>query len=134
MIKWSWKEKQFCGHCLLPRLIKPRMLIIGLQVLFVSHDLRYWASQRLPVQHTLCHSKLHRQRLIDCSSICIASGPVWLQCEECLKWRSIPSDHYDGIPEIWHCSQNPSRRYRCVSGLGALTLSVPHCSHTKQRL
>lgn len=31
----------------------------------------------------------------------------------------------DDIPEMWHCSQNPSRRYRCVSGLRALTLSVP---------
>lgn len=58
---------------------------------------------------------------------------MWLQCEECLKWRSILSNHYDDIPEIWHCSQNPNRRYRCVSGLRAMTLSVP-IVHTKQRL
>ncbi|KAM7389829.1 hypothetical protein PAMP_023783 [Pampus punctatissimus] len=43
-------------------------------------------------------------------------GPVWLQCEECLKWRSIPASHYSVIPEIWNCSQNPNPRYRsCTS-------------------
>ncbi|XP_042275013.1 MORC family CW-type zinc finger protein 3 [Thunnus maccoyii] len=43
-------------------------------------------------------------------------GPMWLQCEECLKWRSIPANHYDDIPESWNCSQNPNARYRsCTS-------------------
>nr|XP_020450973.1 MORC family CW-type zinc finger protein 3-like isoform X2 [Monopterus albus] len=39
-------------------------------------------------------------------------GPIWLQCEECLKWRSIPAHHYSVIPESWNCSQNPNPRYR----------------------
>ncbi|KAK7922406.1 hypothetical protein WMY93_009308 [Mugilogobius chulae] len=43
------------------------------------------------------------------------SGPTWLQCEECLKWRSVPAGHYDVIPENWNCSQNPNPRYRSCS-------------------
>ena len=46
------------------------------------------------------------------SALCRA--PVWLQCEECLKWRSVPADHYDVVPESWNCSQNPNPRYRCA--------------------
>ncbi|KAI9526720.1 hypothetical protein NQZ68_036513 [Dissostichus eleginoides] len=42
-------------------------------------------------------------------------GPIWLQCEECLKWRSVPSSHYNTIPESWNCSQNPNPRYRSCS-------------------
>ncbi|XP_062281002.1 MORC family CW-type zinc finger protein 3 [Scomber scombrus] len=43
-------------------------------------------------------------------------GPLWLQCEECLKWRNVPESHYDVIPENWNCSQNPNPRYRsCTS-------------------
>uniref|UniRef100_A0A671W4N9 Zgc:152774 n=1 Tax=Sparus aurata TaxID=8175 RepID=A0A671W4N9_SPAAU len=42
-------------------------------------------------------------------------APVWLQCEECLKWRSIPANHYDDVPESWNCSQNPNPRYRSCS-------------------
>ncbi|XP_070818660.1 MORC family CW-type zinc finger protein 3 [Chaetodon trifascialis] len=42
-------------------------------------------------------------------------APVWLQCEECLKWRSIPANHYSTIPESWNCSQNPNPRYRSCS-------------------
>ncbi|XP_028271798.1 MORC family CW-type zinc finger protein 3 [Parambassis ranga] len=42
-------------------------------------------------------------------------GPMWLQCEECLKWRSVPVNYYKVIPESWHCSQNPSPRYRSCS-------------------
>uniref|UniRef100_A0A4W6CA77 Zgc:152774 n=1 Tax=Lates calcarifer TaxID=8187 RepID=A0A4W6CA77_LATCA len=42
-------------------------------------------------------------------------GPVWLQCEECLKWRSIPASHYSVVPESWNCSQNPNPRYRSCS-------------------
>ncbi|XP_036933593.1 MORC family CW-type zinc finger protein 3 isoform X1 [Acanthopagrus latus] len=42
-------------------------------------------------------------------------APVWLQCEECLKWRSVPADHYDVVPESWNCSQNPNPRYRSCS-------------------
>lgn len=41
-------------------------------------------------------------------------SPVWMQCEECLKWRSVPAHHYSSIPESWNCSQNPNSRYRCV--------------------
>lgn len=39
---------------------------------------------------------------------------MWLQCEECLKWRKVPASHYSVIPESWYCSQNPNPRYRCV--------------------
>lgn len=39
---------------------------------------------------------------------------MWLQCEECLKWRSVPASHYNEVPESWNCSQNPNPRYRCV--------------------
>ncbi|XP_043982856.1 MORC family CW-type zinc finger protein 3 isoform X2 [Gambusia affinis] len=42
-------------------------------------------------------------------------GPVWLQCEECLKWRSVPPYHYKVMPENWTCSQNPNPRYRSCS-------------------
>uniref|UniRef100_A0AAQ5Y9L0 CW-type domain-containing protein n=1 Tax=Amphiprion ocellaris TaxID=80972 RepID=A0AAQ5Y9L0_AMPOC len=42
-------------------------------------------------------------------------GPMWLQCEECLKWRSVPASHYDVTPENWNCSQNPNPRYRSCS-------------------
>ncbi|XP_039975066.1 MORC family CW-type zinc finger protein 3 isoform X2 [Xiphias gladius] len=42
-------------------------------------------------------------------------GPVWLQCEECLKWRSVPASHYSVVPESWDCSQNPNPRYRSCS-------------------
>ncbi|AWP12008.1 putative MORC family CW-type zinc finger protein 4 [Scophthalmus maximus] len=42
-------------------------------------------------------------------------GPVWLQCEECLKWRSVPAKHYDVAPESWDCSRNPNPRYRRCS-------------------
>ncbi|XP_054890341.1 MORC family CW-type zinc finger protein 3 isoform X2 [Poeciliopsis prolifica] len=41
--------------------------------------------------------------------------PVWLQCEECLKWRSVPPHHYKVMPENWSCSQNPNPRYRSCS-------------------
>ncbi|KAJ0049939.1 hypothetical protein NL108_005252 [Boleophthalmus pectinirostris] len=43
------------------------------------------------------------------------NGPIWLQCEECLKWRSVPSGHYTVIPENWTCRQNPNPRYRSCS-------------------
>ncbi|XP_041845441.1 MORC family CW-type zinc finger protein 3 isoform X2 [Melanotaenia boesemani] len=42
-------------------------------------------------------------------------SPMWLQCEECLKWRSVPAGHYKVTPESWTCSQNPSPRYRSCS-------------------
>ncbi|KAM9849690.1 MORC family CW-type zinc finger protein 3 [Aulostomus maculatus] len=42
-------------------------------------------------------------------------GPMWLQCDECLKWRSIPASHYNETPESWHCSQNPNPHYRSCS-------------------
>ncbi|XP_049897515.1 MORC family CW-type zinc finger protein 3 isoform X1 [Epinephelus moara] len=42
-------------------------------------------------------------------------GPMWLQCEECLKWRKIAANHYSVIPENWNCSQNPNSRYRSCS-------------------
>ncbi|XP_030595209.1 MORC family CW-type zinc finger protein 3 [Archocentrus centrarchus] len=42
-------------------------------------------------------------------------GPMWLQCEECLKWRSIPEGFYKIAPESWTCSQNPNSRYRSCS-------------------
>lgn len=47
--------------------------------------------------------------------VCTDSAPTWIQCEECLKWRSVPLDYYDNVPDTWHCSQNPNPRYRCVS-------------------
>ncbi|XP_047441492.1 MORC family CW-type zinc finger protein 3 [Mugil cephalus] len=42
-------------------------------------------------------------------------GPMWLQCEECLKWRSVPESYYKVAPESWDCSQNPNPRYRSCS-------------------
>ncbi|KAM9376916.1 uncharacterized protein KZ484_009348 isoform 2-T2 [Pholidichthys leucotaenia] len=45
----------------------------------------------------------------------VDEGPMWLQCEECLKWRSIPAGHYKVAPESWNCSQNPNARYRTCS-------------------
>ncbi|CAI5652350.1 unnamed protein product [Oreochromis niloticus] len=42
----------------------------------------------------------------------VDEGPMWLQCEECLKWRSIPDGFYKIAPESWTCSQNPNSRYR----------------------
>ncbi|XP_068571017.1 MORC family CW-type zinc finger protein 3 isoform X1 [Cebidichthys violaceus] len=42
-------------------------------------------------------------------------GPVWLQCEDCLKWRSVPASHYNVVPESWNCSQNPNPSYRSCS-------------------
>uniref|UniRef100_A0A8C6U950 Zgc:152774 n=1 Tax=Neogobius melanostomus TaxID=47308 RepID=A0A8C6U950_9GOBI len=43
------------------------------------------------------------------------TGPMWLQCGECLKWRSVPDGHYRVCPENWSCSQNPNPRYRSCS-------------------
>lgn len=45
----------------------------------------------------------------------VDEGPMWLQCEECLKWRSIPDGFYKIAPESWTCSQNPNSRYRSCS-------------------
>ncbi|XP_054452996.1 MORC family CW-type zinc finger protein 3 isoform X2 [Anoplopoma fimbria] len=42
-------------------------------------------------------------------------GPMWLQCEDCLKWRSVPASHYNVVPESWNCSQNPNLNYRSCS-------------------
>ncbi|XP_054595098.2 MORC family CW-type zinc finger protein 3 [Nothobranchius furzeri] len=42
-------------------------------------------------------------------------GSLWLQCEDCLKWRSVPPDHYKVTPENWTCSQNPNSRHRKCS-------------------
>ncbi|XP_056898945.1 MORC family CW-type zinc finger protein 3-like isoform X2 [Takifugu flavidus] len=44
-----------------------------------------------------------------------AKALKWLQCRECLKWRSVPADHYEQVPESWTCSQNPNLRYRSCS-------------------
>ncbi|KAF3693959.1 MORC family CW-type zinc finger protein 3 Nuclear matrix protein 2 [Channa argus] len=40
------------------------------------------------------------------------NSPMWVQCEECLKWRSVSAHHYSQVPESWNCSQNPNPRYR----------------------
>ncbi|XP_029917781.1 MORC family CW-type zinc finger protein 3 [Myripristis murdjan] len=45
----------------------------------------------------------------------INESPMWLQCEECLKWRSVPPGHYSVTPENWNCSQNPNPRFRSCS-------------------
>ncbi|KAM7000630.1 MORC family CW-type zinc finger protein 3 [Tautogolabrus adspersus] len=42
-------------------------------------------------------------------------APAWLQCEDCLKWRSVPASHYKVVPESWNCNQNPNPRYRSCS-------------------
>ncbi|XP_077389179.1 MORC family CW-type zinc finger protein 3 isoform X2 [Festucalex cinctus] len=42
-------------------------------------------------------------------------GPTWLQCEDCLKWRSVPRGQYKVTPESWKCSQNPNPHYSCSS-------------------
>ncbi|XP_013861822.1 MORC family CW-type zinc finger protein 3 isoform X2 [Austrofundulus limnaeus] len=46
---------------------------------------------------------------------CADTDPLWLQCEECLKWRSVPANHYKVAPESWNCNQNPNSRYRSCS-------------------
>ncbi|XP_037531457.1 MORC family CW-type zinc finger protein 3 [Nematolebias whitei] len=46
---------------------------------------------------------------------CTNTDLLWLQCEECLKWRSIPANHYKVAPDSWDCSQNPNSRYRSCS-------------------
>ncbi|XP_067374151.1 MORC family CW-type zinc finger protein 3 [Channa argus] len=43
------------------------------------------------------------------------NSPMWVQCEECLKWRSVSAHHYSQVPESWNCSQNPNPRYRSCS-------------------
>ncbi|CAL1613592.1 unnamed protein product [Knipowitschia caucasica] len=43
------------------------------------------------------------------------NSATWLQCEECLKWRSVPVGHYSVIPENWTCSRNPNPRFRSCS-------------------
>lgn len=65
-------------------------------------------------------------------------GPKWVQCTECLKWRSVPASHYKAIPENWSCSQNPNPRYRSCSSQeetddneGLLTASY-HKKHSKR--
>ncbi|XP_070960088.1 MORC family CW-type zinc finger protein 3-like isoform X1 [Oncorhynchus clarkii lewisi] len=42
-------------------------------------------------------------------------SPVWLQCEDCLKWRRVPEGHYNSTPEHWNCSQNPNTMLRSCS-------------------
>ncbi|XP_029368037.1 MORC family CW-type zinc finger protein 3 [Echeneis naucrates] len=54
-------------------------------------------------------------------------GPMWLQCEECLKWRSVPSSYYSVVPENWDCSQNPNPLYRNCS-------SPEEAEETQERL
>ncbi|KAM6953332.1 uncharacterized protein FYW47_013955 [Aplochiton taeniatus] len=50
-----------------------------------------------------------------CMCVCVCSCPQWLQCEECLKWRSVPSGHYSTTPDHWSCDQNPNPRLRSCS-------------------
>ncbi|KAM4622208.1 MORC family CW-type zinc finger protein 3 [Polymixia lowei] len=45
----------------------------------------------------------------------VDQSPLWLQCEDCLKWRSVPPGHYTVLPENWNCSQNPNARFRSCS-------------------
>nr|XP_040031484.1 MORC family CW-type zinc finger protein 3 isoform X2 [Gasterosteus aculeatus aculeatus] len=40
-------------------------------------------------------------------------GPMWLQCEDCLKWRKVPANYYIVAPESWNCSLNPNLNYSC---------------------
>ncbi|XP_070994255.1 MORC family CW-type zinc finger protein 3-like isoform X3 [Oncorhynchus clarkii lewisi] len=42
-------------------------------------------------------------------------SPVWLQCEDCLRWRRVPEGHYSSTPEHWSCSQNPNTMLRSCS-------------------
>lgn len=42
----------------------------------------------------------------------VCRSPVWLQCEDCLKWRRVPEGHYSSTPEHWNCSQNPNTMLR----------------------
>uniref|UniRef100_A0A3P8XNG2 CW-type domain-containing protein n=2 Tax=Esox lucius TaxID=8010 RepID=A0A3P8XNG2_ESOLU len=42
-------------------------------------------------------------------------SPVWLQCEDCLKWRRVPGGHYNSVPEHWTCTQNPNTMLRSCS-------------------
>uniref|UniRef100_A0A4W5Q890 Zgc:152774 n=1 Tax=Hucho hucho TaxID=62062 RepID=A0A4W5Q890_9TELE len=42
-------------------------------------------------------------------------SPVWVQCEDCLKWRRVPEGLYSSTPEHWNCSQNPNTMLRSCS-------------------
>ncbi|KAI4899912.1 hypothetical protein NFI96_019491, partial [Prochilodus magdalenae] len=38
---------------------------------------------------------------------------TWIQCEECMKWRGIPTHLFSGnVPERFTCSQHPTARLR----------------------
>ncbi|XP_037636303.1 MORC family CW-type zinc finger protein 3 isoform X3 [Sebastes umbrosus] len=52
---------------------------------------------------------------VDRDEIADQEGPLWLQCEDCLKWRKVPASHYSVDPENWNCSQNPNPHYQNCS-------------------
>jgi len=37
-------------------------------------------------------------------------GPFWIQCDKCLKWRSVPKSPED-YPDEWSCQDNIDMRY-----------------------
>uniref|UniRef100_A0A8C4SJA1 MORC family CW-type zinc finger 4 n=1 Tax=Erpetoichthys calabaricus TaxID=27687 RepID=A0A8C4SJA1_ERPCA len=41
---------------------------------------------------------------------------IWVQCEDCLKWRKLPRFVEDqGLPEPWYCHLNPNPKFRnCI--------------------
>ncbi|XP_069049737.1 MORC family CW-type zinc finger protein 4 isoform X2 [Lepisosteus oculatus] len=48
-------------------------------------------------------------------SECYPEEP-WVQCEECLKWRKLPSwVQPETLPEKWHCALHPDPRSRSCS-------------------
>ncbi|KAM8909975.1 MORC family CW-type zinc finger protein 3 [Spinachia spinachia] len=65
-------------------------------------------------------------------------GPMWLQCEDCLKWRKVPAHYYNVAPDSWNCSQNPNLNHRSCSlpeeAEDSEELSTPsyHKKHKKQ--
>ena len=30
----------------------------------------------------------------------------WVQCNKCSKWRKVPADIGDALPDVWHCTMN----------------------------
>lgn len=58
------------------------------------------------------HSALQILRL-SAGSCRYRPDQIWVQCEECLKWRRLP-DRTDltSFPEQWFCHLHPLHKYR----------------------
>jgi len=39
----------------------------------------------------------------------------FVQCESCHKWRRVPLDTIDELPDQWYCYMNPNQKYNSCS-------------------